>query len=459
MNNKKIISLVVIIGVVVAWYAGITGVLKETGGYDNYIRVAKSYADEQLYEKAIAEYKSALSYEDSLELRLTIIDMYLSGIKTGEITSDGNLVALLLDTMAKYNNSPKAFEVSCEYFLSILDYDELVNAMKMANNKNIVSSRMNEIRNQIRYLYDKRYGTLSEPSRLTNGYYILKEEGDNYSLAQNMTKGKDFCEFITPYSSTGETIIKKDGKVFLLGSDGVRQKYFDDNIIASSGLSDGLIACKIGEVWAYYDVEGKKVSEDYYYAGRFEYGVAAVQKEAGKWQLINTQFKPLTDTIYKDIKLNTEDACASAGVVFVKSGDNYEMISINGYDKENPAKVSLKKVDKFSCQELDMPVDANINSNKGVTWFAYKDASSQKWGYADVNGKIVIKPKFEEAKSFSNGFAAVREGEFWCFANEDGDIVIRPEASNAAYFNSLGCCMVQFDGGYWTYIRMYYWEN
>lgn len=459
MNNKTIICIVVALGVVISWYMGITNAMSESNGYDAYIRTAQKYEEEQLYEKAIGEYKSALAYEDTLALRMKIVDMYKAGIEIGEITSDGNLVAMLLDTMSVYRENTEPFEVSCEYFLSVLNYDELVDALKVADDYNLNSSKIKEIRTKVRYLYEKNYATLSEPSRLTNGYYIINDRDNKYSISHELDKGQDYCDFIAPYSKDGSTVIKKTGKVFILGNDGIRQKYLDDNITASSGIADGNIACQLNGKWAYYNLNGEKISNDYVFASRFAYGVAAVQTGEGKWQLINTEFKPLSEAVYEDVKLNSEQACASDGIVFVKTNGKYEMIAISDYTAENPSKVKIEAVKGFSCIDCDLPADPEINSNNGLTWFAFKDEATQKWGYADSKGKVTIKPNFEEAKSFSNDFAAVLEGDFWCFINEDGEIVVRPEVTNAGYFNQHGCCMVQYEKGYWSYIRMYYWDE
>lgn len=36
-----------------------------------------------------------------------------------------------------------------------------------------------------------------------------------------------------------------------------------------------------------------------------------------------------------------------------------------------------------------------------------------KWGYINTSGGIVIEPNFDEARAFSDGFAAVRQGTSW----------------------------------------------
>ena len=47
------------------------------------------------------------------------------------------------------------------------------------------------------------------------------------------------------------------------------------------------------------------------------------------------------------------------------------------------------------------------------------------WGYINKKGKLVIKPKFSDAKKFSNGLAAVKIKNRWGYINKKGKWIIR----------------------------------
>ena len=49
------------------------------------------------------------------------------------------------------------------------------------------------------------------------------------------------------------------------------------------------------------------------------------------------------------------------------------------------------------------------------------------WGYLDINGKVVINPKYENIYAFSEGIAAVRENQKWGFINKEGNIIVSCE--------------------------------
>lgn len=68
---------------------------------------------------------------------------------------------------------------------------------------------------------------------------------------------------------------------------------------------------------------------------------------------------------------------------------------------------------------------------------------NDKYGFVNKYGKDVIKPRFDEAREFSEGFAAVRIQDKWGFVNLKGEMVIKPQfvatkdfsESMAAVFN------------------------
>lgn len=62
--------------------------------------------------------------------------------------------------------------------------------------------------------------------------------------------------------------------------------------------------------------------------------------------------------------------------------------------------------------------------------FAFYNYQLKKWGYSDINGKIIIPAQFEEAKDFSDELALVKtnvDGTFkWGYINASGTFTIQP---------------------------------
>ena len=56
-------------------------------------------------------------------------------------------------------------------------------------------------------------------------------------------------------------------------------------------------------------------------------------------------------------------------------------------------------------------------------------------GYINASGKVVMQPRFDEARGFNEGFAAIRIGEDWGYINVQGKIAIKPKFFEASEFS------------------------
>jgi len=72
------------------------------------------------------------------------------------------------------------------------------------------------------------------------------------------------------------------------------------------------------------------------------------------------------------------------------------------------------------------------------------------FGYIDKSAKYVIEPKFQDAKSFSDGLAAAVQDKKWGFIDASGKWAIEPQYDKVKYFNS-GFALVLKDDQ-WQYI-------
>ena len=86
-----------------------------------------------------------------------------------------------------------------------------------------------------------------------------------------------------------------------------------------------------------------------------------------------------------------------------------------------------KNADKNSFE--DVLNDPRVNSKKvgeqyGIKYFqVIKDG---KTGFRDLDGNVVIEPKFDDAEMFSEGYSAVQMGEKWGLIDETGKYKIKP---------------------------------
>ena len=182
-----------------------------------------------------------------------------------------------------------------------------------------------------------------------------------------------------------------------------------------------LLACKVGDKYKYFDINGKEVFGEYVYAGRFRNNVAAVQEAEGKWKLIDGTGNPITDKTFSDVVLNEFDECAPKGYIIAKESNQYHI-----YD------IKVKQIGEFACDGAKAFVD---------DYAAFKNG--ELWGFVDTEGKVIIEAQYDDAKSFSNKMGAVNIGGVWNFINPNNEIVIQETFEDVSYLNDKGICFVK----------------
>lgn len=74
--------------------------------------------------------------------------------------------------------------------------------------------------------------------------------------------------------------------------------------------------------------------------------------------------------------------------------------------------------------------------------------AGERWGYMNRAFKLAIPPRFEDARDFYNGLAAVKLNGKWGYINKSGDIVVEPQFIEAWDFKDGKTLMVKALTGY-----------
>jgi hypothetical protein len=95
---------------------------------------------------------------------------------------------------------------------------------------------------------------------------------------------------------------------------------------------------------------------------------------------------------------------------------------------------------KFSGGLAAVYVRTGAKSRAGLDDSDAAAAEERKWGFIDETGKTVIAPEFEAVADFSEGFAAVSykapssDTDTWGYVDREGHVVIKPQFSAADPF-------------------------
>lgn len=90
-----------------------------------------------------------------------------------------------------------------------------------------------------------------------------------------------------------------------------------------------------------------------------------------------------------------------------------------------------------------------IIDEKGSTDLIMVKNNNKKWGWININNKVVIPLKYDESRAFNNGYAAVAINNKWGVINKTGQVVlpIKYEYVNGLCFTD-GYCLVKLNGNY-----------
>ena len=106
-----------------------------------------------------------------------------------------------------------------------------------------------------------------------------------------------------------------------------------------------------------------------------------------------------------------------------------------------------ENVTKFSADLIGLPAakDLPVEFKQG-----------DNYGFVNPNdGKIILEPKYEEAKAFSQGLAPIKQDGKWGFIDISGNQIVEPSFSFIGTVSEEGTAFVQNEAGY-ALLTFYY---
>ena len=247
------------------------------------------------------------------------------------------------------------------------------------------------------------------------GQFIVKKDKKYGVVSQ---KGTEIFplkySFIEP-NENGYTV-SLDKKAGLFTSEGKEVIPISYNSVYTTKIDKNIpIVANLDGKEGYINTKNKWViPPTYQKAFPFKQGLAKVQKEGTKhYMYINLKGEPVIQDFYTDMF----DPSDNANIVTVLLRENNEC---------------KYKVYDFKGNLLGTYDDFRKNRT-GNAVFAVKKNS--KWGYIDVNGKVVIPLEYEEVADFSEGLAPVCKNGKWGYINLKKEVVIPFKFANSKMYS------------------------
>ncbi len=500
MKKARIaIAVVMIILLGGAWLAQGFSLIGNTSAYGNALKSAETFMDKGLYQKAISSYNTALEIHDRQDLREKWIEAYQLGFEDNVVTKQD--FARAMDTLCeKYPKEVKYWESLLGFYIDVADYNNGRSAASRCLRSGAKSDTLTKMMNTINYSYTTSGHTYRDVAVSPFGYITVNDEM-NWGVMEkdsNWAYENTFL-YCSPSDNNGTIVLSTEKDARVVDAEGVVQYIFQDKIAHARAYGDGLIPVEVSEMekdeqrealileltaaaekakeaadkeaanadedaaeneqaadqkeetklteeeqealrkelekeaeqeldekyppsWSFYDCEKQQFRKGTYLdASGFVDGTAAVKVKDDQWTLIDRDEKKVSDTVFSDVKLLSNGAYAYKDIMVAAEKGKFGLYHADG---------SL--IESVDAKDMDACYGSLI---------AFQN-SKGKWGFVDSKGKVVIEPAFNEARSFSNGLAAVSNGETWGFINEAGQLVIDYQFDNALYFTSKGICLV-----------------
>ncbi len=213
----------------------------------------------------------------------------------------------------------------------------------------------------------------------------------------------------------------------------------------NSEFSEGLapVSAGIGEKFGYIDMAGTMVIEPQFaIADPFSGGLAAVVGDNGLWGFIDK-----TGTVVVPMQYEQHPGPFSEGLCTVMVDER-----LKGRKLQN------EYIDKTGTVVIG-PFERSTSFSDGLAAVGFGEDDAVKWGYMDVTGTVVIQPRFDWVRGFSEGLAAVgfpanNDAAKWGYIDKTGTLVIEARFDGADPFSEGLAAVVVWEGDAprWGYI-------
>lgn len=422
--SKIILPIVLVVALCLSWFSFLSGTINTYADYRSCVDEAEKSIEAGLYEQAIEYYKKSLEYKHSEGTYKKIKETY---DKLYEEEHTAFIRNLYLEDMAtassEFPKNAMFWEKQVALHIDALNYSKAYSTVKQALNYGASSKSLDKQYNTLLYMVRTDYKLYTDYKTALNGY-ISVFDGNVWTVLDETGEAlTSQYKFIGLINDDGKGLYTNSIDTRILDSKEVTRARFEIEVEDAGYYNEksDLIPVKINGKWKYMNSKGSFIGNEYEITGSF-YDNKAVAFTGDKWVLVDNTGKESELKGIEDIKLDLYGCHNQNGVVIAKESGKYYF-----YDE------NFKKKGDFSADDIDICVDGKT--------VAFK--KGDKWGFAEVSGKIIVDPQYAKARSFANGYAAVcNEDNLWGFLNDKHELCIDYTYKDALYFNSNETCLV-----------------
>ena len=225
--------------------------------------------------------------------------------------------------------------------------------------------------------------------------------------------------------------VKLDGKVYYVDNDEDKVLASNQNVEKAYPFIQKLAVVKVDGKYGYATEDFSIKDLKWEFATSYYNDMAAVKKN-NKWAIRNYSRELLTDFKYDDIKYDENLICSYSSLIFALEKGKYYIINSKG-----------KKISNTGYD------DAKAFSEDGIAPVKLNG----KWGFIDSEGELLIDFQYEDANQFQNGLAPVKIDKYWVYIDSNNKVVIEDYFQEAKPFSEVGIAAVKKNDR-WQYIEL-----
>lgn len=427
-NYGKLVPVCLIFFMLLATYKMISDAKQKEQEYNGYLETAREMTGQGIMVDALQNYEKAIHMYPSLALYKE------TGAMIEELGSYKQRISWGQQMVADYPDAGEGYEYLIDVYLEQEKYASCFEIYDIAQKKEALTEKMQELMAQIEYEYEFDYYTYEDIGVFAGGLCAVCRDGKWGYVGEKATL-KIGCKYREAGVFAGGLAYVRDmgDELYFINTNDEKKLPVDNTLQPQMEgiLNEGLYPVRLGEEYFYCNESGEMVLGPFIQAASFNLGKAAVLTEEG-WTFIDTAGNVLTPNTYMNVMLDKKRIAFRNGRAFVETEEGIFMID------ENFLPVGE------AVYEAAVPFYE-------TTYAAVK--KDGRWGFVDSMGNMVIPCSYEAADSFANGYAAVCEEERWGYINSDGEIAIEPAFAAAAPFTARGCAFVK-RGEEWVALRL-----
>lgn len=323
---KKLMVLMMTGLLVAAWYTTFTSAVKKPMEYKKYLQQAQKNEEKGIYYDAILEYKKALEYDgDNRSIYMKMAEDYRN------LGDDNGFVDACNSAISLEGDNEQAILTLADYYVEQDEKEDAIALLKKhiqkKKNSGALKAKLESLAGGFQFIgedYDNISDTSNHYMEVTAGEAkgILDEEGNSVLRAE--------YESVGMFGENGFAPVEKDGEWYYVDTNGYKRRQPDEPYEYLGTLNEGVLPAEKNGKYGFLDEDfNEKTEFEYDGATLMLNGIAAVKK-GEKWALLDKDLKPLTDFGFDDVVMDSWGFCSRNGVVFVKTGEQYQLLNSSG---------------------------------------------------------------------------------------------------------------------------------